>query len=271
MKYIKWLAGIIDSEGSFSMSINNVKRNKYNTIVRSHRLRISTTDDKIIPKAAKILGTNFSDNGYRKTITLTAGPCRKLLPYLIPLLHTKRKAAEIFYEAIKIKNGQNASYSKEESENWLILCSKLSELNKRGKGAWTGNFVDHEFSWEWFAGIIDGDGSITTSKFNNNNLKPYIKIAMTNHHTINHIANNLRKKLPKEDKVNGDRRTTKTIRLMSNDIIEFVPKFIDHLILKKRQAELAYEISILRKDQKTNKMNPKIIIMLEELQKLNNS
>lgn len=267
---IKWAAGIIDAEGSFSISTKFITRKKHKILIRDHRLRIDTTDDKIIPKVSKILGTNFSDNGYRKSITIRPKLARKILPNLIPLLHTKNKQAQIFYDAISIKNGKNTPYTKQESLKWDGLCQKLSQFNKRGKGAWIGEPIpNHEFNWDWFAGIVDGDGSITTAKFNNNHPKPFIKITMTNHHTIDHIASSLGK-FSKLDKVKGNRRTTKTIRLMSNDIIEFVPKFVDCLVLKRKQAELAYQIAILRQKRKINKPDQQIISMLKELRALNN-
>lgn len=265
-----WLAGVVDAEGSFSMSYQTVRRHRYVTTVRKIRARIKTTDPVLIPYIASLLDHSYSKLNNVYEITFYGRDLVQLIINILPFLYVKRRHAEICLAAMKIKNGQNSPYTKQESEAWNNCMTELSKLNERGRSASTGyEVIDHHFHYAWLAGLIDGDGSISTARFNSNNKKPFIKISLTNHNCIEYIANKLYLSVG-GCSGKGDRRPTRQVRLMSTAITEFAPKILPYLILKHAQTQLALKLVLLRKDNVGNKIDPRVPELLDSISFLNN-
>lgn len=261
---LQWIAGIIDAEGSIGLYYKKKKVNGYIIKSRKAILRISTCDHIIIPEISRILNKKYiqkriNKNRIKYIITLTGNKLKYLLSNLVKFLYTKQPHALFCLKAIYIKNGKNEFYSENESNAWENYRKELKELNERGRNATVDNKDrSHIFTWPWLAGLIDGDGSITLSEFgprHKPSIKPIIKISLAHLKTIIYLCEKFNRTELKGGKIRGNRRLLKTIRFMSTDIYNLSPKIIPHLRLKKKLAELAYQIVSLRKEV-TNKANP---------------
>ena len=272
---LQWLAGVIDAEGSIEVCISFGKRNGYKVLVRKHRMRISTTDNIIVPYIAKILNRHFKGAKlYRKSITMSSNECRELLLKLIPFLYLKQPQARILVQAMSIKSSKNTPYTKKESDKWNELYQKIRLLNLRGKDAPVDNNErQHKFSWPWLAGLIDGDGTITNAEFGPRNrpiLKPVVKISLTNLKAIEYIGDKLGIKSLCSGGGKGNKRKTRVIRFMSNNIYNIMPKIIPYLTLKKERAELALKVVKLRREIPNGQYNhPNVKKAKEFIQQIN--
>lgn len=245
---IRWIAGIIDSEGSISMSINKVKRKNSIILIRNNRLRIKTCDDIIVPYVSFLLRSKYNKlkNGAHE-IQLTGKRLKEILQLTIPYLCTKKEHAKTCLESMLIKDGVNSLYSKDEETKWMMLYHKLKILNQRGIERYNDESElddSYLFTYEWLAGLIDGDGSITSQKYGSGR-KSFLKISMTSLKTIKLISKNLDTKYSIQN-TQKNKATIGTIKLMSNKMIEIVPKIIKHLKLKNDVLKLAHESILLR-------------------------
>jgi hypothetical protein len=253
---IKWLCGVIDTEGSFSMSYKRAKRGRRTYRIRTCRLRISTTDDIIIPAASKLLGHSQQRShprnkrhSPRRTITIIGGQLRRLLPKLIPHLYTKQPQAKLLLAALNVKNGQNSFYALEESQLWDSIYRRVRELNQVGKRAIEDQEPrEHEFSWPWLAGMTDGDGAIINAKFGKGGctIKPVHKIALAHQQTIRYLESQLGVNSLRAGGGKDNKRPVRSIRLMAEKQREILPKIIPYLQLKRKHAEIALEIANIR-------------------------
>lgn len=250
---LQWLAGIVDSEGSIDLRYANAKRDGYQVQTRVARMRIKTCDLVIVPRVANWVGTNTSTKPQKNTnhtsyttTTICGGRLRALLPMLIPHLYTKQPQASLVLEALNIKAGQATIYSASEAERWDNLYHQVATFNKDGVFAEPDTCArSHRFSWPWLAGFVDGDGTITASKFTRN-YKPVLKISLAHLPTITYLAKQLGRGELSSGGGKGNKRPTRAIRLMSNDLLRVLPEIIPYLAIKKKQAELALEIVELR-------------------------
>ena len=214
-------------------------------------MRIKTLDKLIVPKIRVLLGKPVSTEQHLLDIKIASGELRALLPLLIPHLYTKQPQARYVLEALNIKSGQNTVYTEEESRHWHVCFEKVSALNRRGKRAIIDlEPRDHNFSWPWFAGMIDGDGSILNAYFGQRKcrtLKPILKVSLTHILTIDYLRTQLGVGSLCGGGGKGNKRPVKTIRLMAEKQHEILPQIIPHLVLKREQAELALQIVQLRR------------------------
>jgi hypothetical protein len=97
---LQWIAGIIDAEGSIEISLIETKRKYCSIMIRRHRIRVSTTDNIIIPRIAKLLKRRYNDSPYRKSITISSNECKELLIKLIPFLYLKQPQAKFLIQAM---------------------------------------------------------------------------------------------------------------------------------------------------------------------------
>lgn len=271
---IRWMAGIVDAEGSISMSKVRVRRRKHWTgCVRRHRMRIKTTDSVIVPYICHITGSKLVpvQGGYANTVTFCGSALRDLLPRLIPHLYVKRKQAEMCRQAISIKEGASTVYSNAETLAWDMLAAQVCDMNKRGYGTSQGVATDHYFSWEWMAGIVDGDGSICCARWGRT-LKPFMKISLTHTACIDYLCDQLSVSRPNQavDR-RGNRRSSKTLRLMSRQLLTVLPHLIPHLKLKQEQAQLALGVVQRRLsfDSGANVADPWVIDAMAKISELN--
>jgi hypothetical protein len=270
---LQWLAGVIDAEGSISIYKQPQKRGKYTIITRKYKMRILTTDDIIIPQVAQLLNKQYHKEPHRNHITVYSCECKELLTQLLPFLYIKQPQAKCLLQIAAIKNGKNEFYTTEEETLWDNICQTNSLLNLRGKDAPEDTEErQHEFSWPWFAGLIDGDGTIITSKFGRGShliIKPVIKISLANLKTIEYLSEKLGINSLSSGGGKGNKRKTRAIRLMSNSIFSIAPKIIPYLTLKKERAEIAYEIVCLRREIQNGQYNhPNVQKVKELIQKL---
>jgi hypothetical protein len=170
------------------------------------------------------------------------------------------------FRAINIKT-VNEQYSYEEDQLWDSLFDEVRHLNKVGTGGGNGVFVNsHVFHWAWLAGLIDGDGSIFAARFGRCQ-KIVCKLSLTNHYVIDYIGDKVGRQT-RCDKVRGNRRVTKSIRFLSNDLINLLPKVIPFLVLKRSLAQLAYRIISLRMVA-SNRVNPEVVRLISRMCFLN--
>jgi hypothetical protein len=261
----RWIAGIIDSEGSFNMTKNRSSR--------VCRCRICTTDDVIVPHICDLVGKRSrcrGASGMAKSngleIRFVGTECRQLLDAVFAHLYLKRPHAECVRTALNIKSGKSSPYTETENKLWTSCKSELNKLNAKGpqRLQYIGP-TDHEFGWQWLAGLIDGDGSIHPAKFRRGKsiaVKPCLSITLSNHSTIDYIAGNIG--LPAyENKSRGNRSDCKKLRILTTALMRILPKLIPHLRLKRDLAVAALHISELKSRTRGENSGP----LIEEIQK----
>jgi len=265
-----YIAGVVDAEGSFQMNYQKAKRGKYDVTIRRVRARIKTTDKIIVPYIASLLDAKYSGKSYYE-ITFYGNKLRFLIQGILPYLYVKRRQAKICLQAINIKDSDDFTpYTEDQKKEWDDLLLKLSDINKRGKEADIGERVsDHVFSLSWLAGLIDGDGTVTTGRFNSKNKKPYIKISLTDHFCVEYLAKILSLKVGSCRGV-GNRRDTKQIRMMSRAILRWVPKLLPYIKFKHDRVSLALEIATIRSSDYGNQIDSRIPELLGWITRLNN-
>lgn len=256
------------------MSYKYVKRGIYRVRVRWVCLNIKTTDNVIVPTICKLFRKSVRTSlhkkfGPRHLVNFTPGQLRLILPKIIPYLYIKQPHAQLCQQALNIKAGNNTPYSQCESKQWDEIFHKIKLLNIRGHNAHVDNYQrNHKFTWAWLAGLIDGDGSITITAWRLKDhiiQKPTIKISLTHLGAIEYLSGILGIRSIKSGKMSGNRRPCRAVRLMSGKIIDIAPKIIPHLKLKKKSAELAYEIALLRRNIPNGQYNHPNVARCKEL------
>lgn len=257
---LKWLAGIIDSEGSFSISLRVSER--YKMGAKCHILKIITTDSVIVPKICAMFNSPMflkQPSGEAKSVAngvaFTGFKLRSLLPLIIPYLYIKQPQSKIMLKAINIKNGESSPYTMEENRLWDSLKNAMTELNLRGKDAPLDIIErDHQFTWPWVAGLVDGDGSIYVDKclrrykgkISGETNRPTLKITLAHPKTIEYLCDKFNINSLKAGKVRGNRRLTTSMRLLFKNLSRILPKIEPYLVLKREKAKLAMRICGLR-------------------------
>lgn len=243
---LAYVAGIIDSEGSFSLVKGYGKRDNHKVMVRQYVLSVRTTDKMIIPYLVKLLGKSSTGDNYQNTIKINSKRyLQYLIPQILPYLQTKYEQAINVLTAMNIKGSSTLIYTQDEIELWERFYQRNKAINARGQAKieYGGN-PNHKYHHAWFAGLLDGDGSFNSSVFTqskkNRSAKTYkmcLNIGLTHKYTIDYIG----KIHNKETKNVNDKRPTRSksyrIRFLSNDIIKILPDILPHLVLKKEIAE----------------------------------
>lgn len=239
-----YLAGIIDSDGSIMMSYENHGKTKINL------LALETKDRIIVPYISNLLNMKYmvvyrNNNPEYKSFKLRIRDKTKIksvLESIYQYLYTKQPKAKITIDSIKIKKNLHSQYTTKENKLWCELYNQLKLLNQKQINHKFDNYErDHKFHWAWLAGIIDGDGCISVSKFTTSN-KAIVTIGMTHEKTIKYIASIL--KVGYKTKKTG----MYVIRLLTKDVLRVIPNVIPYLTFKKELAILAVEISQLRSE-----------------------
>ncbi|MCK5605455.1 hypothetical protein KAR91_26420 [Candidatus Pacearchaeota archaeon] len=260
-----WLAGIIDAEGSIRVArgkcVDNRKKgrykNKYERIIR-----IASCDNTIIPEVSNLLSLKYTTlnrvtaagNKIYHILLSDTKLIETILSKIIPYIYIKQPHAKLLLKSLKIKKG--TYYTDKEIEEYDNIIRQVAQLNERGVGAYIDDQPrKHVFSYAWLAGLIDGDGCISIGKWKFKNKdggsryvdKPYMKISLSHQNTIRYLSDKLHTGILKSGKQGQYRRSTRAVRLLSEKLYFILPKLIPHLRLKKRNAELAFEIIKIRK------------------------
>jgi hypothetical protein len=179
-KELKWLGGLIDSDGCVSISSSLRKNNK---VVYTPNITVTNNNLNIVDKCIDVLSNHninhhVKPNGLCKNITISrptiiSNFCRLMEDYIL----TKRQEFKLIshYCKCRIKNVEThgcnwkARYTEEE----IKLVEELKYLNinhykeclEYGISETIPNLKVLElFSLEWLAGFIDGDGCVTINK-----------------------------------------------------------------------------------------------------------
>lgn len=252
-----WLAGVIDSEGSFGL-----RRGKTNYV---GCLRVATTDSYIIPRICEITNktsTIKQPSGQAKTpahtIKWVGGQCKLIIESVIDHLYTKRKQAEYVLEALNIKAGMSSPYSDVERTKWYSLKKELEHFNQVGlnKVPYPGPST-HQFSWPWLAGFIDGDGSVYLLRNKVKGrlvVKPVLTISSSHLATMEYIASKLNVNHSSSG-MRGNRSPHRKLRLTSSAIMRVGHSLLPHLVLKQNRLQTALEIIENRQNRRFSEAN----------------
>ena len=238
-------------------------------------------DDVVIPTISEWIGKKFNNPNQRGlTLELAKNDSIRILTQCFNYLYLKQPRAKLFLNAAKMRNNCTDLYTEKERHEWHGYCEELKKYNERG----TTKFIDnsprkHKFHWAWVVGLIDGDGSIIISKWTRKDKttieKPTMQLSLTNHKTIEYLAEIL-----EIDSRNGkdkrpNRKQPKRIRLMSNNIIRILPHIIPYLTMKKELAILALDICTLRREIPNGQYNHENVTIvkekIEEMKRLNHN
>lgn len=248
-EFYQWMAGIVDSEGSFNLKYLKQKRNSKTIYSRQASLCIKTCDDHIVPTISKWTNKQFSDNDYSKCIRFVGGDLKKLIPKITKYLFTKQPHADLCFKSLLIKNGECTAYTNEQKNEWNNLYNKMKKINQRGIKADEDNLPrSSKFTWPWLAGFIDGDGTIVLSKHGSS--KIIVKISLAHPKTINYIGEVLDINPIVSSKQKGNKRKCTCIRMMPSNVLKYGNFILPYLVLKQHKMKLAIELSEIRNSMK---------------------
>ena len=254
---ISWLAGLLDAEGCFGVY-------QYSNGTRCLRIAIGMTHLKTMQKVSKILNTKIelrkpSGRAKSQSYNCRIQGARKVSRWsniLAPLLFTKQEQCILLGEmaSIIMKHVTNPGYFYT-PEDRIILDSNKARvvvLNAKGIEKSSRQLIPHNFSLEWLAGVLDGDGSIFTSKCkrahtNKFYYRPVVKIGMNDKSTINYLSNWFGVDTKVNNKKTKKKATNYSLRLLSTKILDFMPEISKHLITKQEQGKLIVEYANLKR------------------------
>lgn len=205
-KSLEWLAGVFDSEGFCSVSLNGKNKSKLFC-----RIGISNTDKKILYRTKAIVSNlgvaikKYKSGGtklkWKQSYDLSVSGytnCKLFLESILPFLVGKKEICNL---GLKIMNSRIKNYYKKTTNAEFEMVDRLSRMNKRGKSisqrlrAEQSNSLlkiksdlDRDIksiaemsipSPYWIGGLIDGDGCITVVR-QKNGRKPVLSVTNTN-------------------------------------------------------------------------------------------
>ena len=236
----KWLAGLIDAEGSFMV--------KHRRSARLVQFSITMTDLKTMELVGRLLSRPLEirkPTGAARSIAYScsimgASNIISFIDYVGDWLYAKYWHAKTIYNiaSIILKHVKDPSYKYKKHDHIELskLEKKLKKLNKKVIIKNT-KLVNYKFSWEWLAGLIDGDGSICFGKWTTC-YKPMIKISNNDIGLLRYISKYLNINVYSGGKIRGNRSKTYTIRFLQNRIIDIAPNILPYLITKHSQCQL---------------------------------
>ena len=142
-----YIAGIIDGEGTLSMSYYKGAVDSYGKKYRSFSMtcRVTNTNKEVVEWLVKttgygkikLLNVPPSRTGLKLkrqwSWLLPANGCREILPQLYPYLIIKKRQAEIFLDWFRDVSGRRGkNMTKELFQHKLEVLAELHTLNKRG-------------------------------------------------------------------------------------------------------------------------------------------
>ena len=136
-----YIAGIIDGEGTLSMSYYKGAVDSYGKKYRSFSMtcRVTNTNKEVVDVfiMIKLLNVPPSRTGFKLkrqwSWLLPANGCREILPQLYPYLIIKKRQAEIFLDWFRDVSGRRGkNMTKELFQHKLEVLAELHTLNKRG-------------------------------------------------------------------------------------------------------------------------------------------
>jgi len=254
-----YVAGIIDSEGSIELLFKKC---------RKYRCRIKMCDDIVIPTISKWIGKDFNNPESKGLIIeISKNDSVRILTECYDYLYLKQPRAKLFLTAANIRRECTNLYTEEETELWNNCFEKLKIFNKRGKTDFVDNEPrEHKFHWAWLAGLIDGDGSIIINRWKIGKRiieKPTIQLSLTNHKTVDYVANILELNSKNHSDKREYRKQPKRIRIMPTNLIHIVPKILPYLTFKKELAQLALDICLLRQEMPNGQYNHKNVAVVK--------
>ena len=275
MKSIEWLAGLVDAEGSFYLTYTS----KGTRVVN---FSISMTDLLPIKHASELLQLQIeiqkpTGNAKQCSYRIRARCTKIVVPIiemLLPYLVTKKNAADILLQISNIVqkhiNDPSYKYSIDDKLELIDLEEKLIKCNV-GCPEYCGNPI---FSFDWLAGMTDGDGSVYFSKCKIQKREFHrlvYKISLKDQYTINYINNSFNRKNsnnPFQDK-RPNRNKNYTFRLISSQASTILMKLDGKTITKERQIELGLELNSIRSSRTVESNQKRINEMILEMKSLN--
>lgn len=269
-----YIAGLMDGDGSFSLTKANVKNNiQYRPLIQLGSKYKSTIDVLM-----KIVGGNFtftdehinkhgkSKKAFYNWRLSGAERCMAFLNKTIPYLTNKKDRAELllkyFLKNIYVPGKRLSAEVKAQREQ---TYSKMYELNRfnpllmsRTKKPTIENNSDT--FWSYLAGLFDTDGHFSITNRSNRYFRAEIQLHITDLRCINFIQENciygsLNVKKDKHCKHGMIYRYE--IKKIS-DVLGFVEKILPFLKIKSKQAELLKYYITNKKDFMKRFNNEKI-------------
>lgn len=179
-KKLRWLSGLIDSDGCFSLT-KSVRKN--NSIVYNPAVYITTKYEVLVDYLYKFfsdIGINHYIKGNNGCYNITIGRlsiinrfCDIMYPYII-VKEGELILLKSFCDSRLSHSNKRALYTNDENNIYISLkdlnFSHYGECSEYGilYEAVDKHFVE-KMSLEWLSGYIDGDGEINIHKINRPN------------------------------------------------------------------------------------------------------
>jgi hypothetical protein len=177
---LRWLGGIIDSDGSIGISKNIRKNNKF---VYAPNIVVTNSNAIIIEQCHSVLLDNDINHHIKKNGTCSnivigrPGIIIKFYNLMKGFILTKHNELNLIYDfcnsRVKSVNNCGCNWKANYSDYEHAIYEKLKLLNKNHYGECleygiTESFIDEyvltKYTNSWLSGFIDGDGCITINK-----------------------------------------------------------------------------------------------------------
>lgn len=189
-----WVSGIIDSEGNFSILVQNTNNGPKITLAfkvtqKEHSLGILLDLQKYFD-CGNIYIDNRKENAYKFSVNRIGDIVNKVIPHLDKYpLFTSKNLDYLDFKKVALLMKDKLHLNKEVMYGILLLKSKMNSLRSfEERWNYLKNFEDIKLNNEWVQAFVDGEGSFQFGIANAMSRgKPYIaltptlEIAQSNH------------------------------------------------------------------------------------------
>jgi hypothetical protein len=162
--FLEWLAGFVDGEGNFNISLRNFKDNKYNSLILTFQIGLHIDDLPLlhfIKNKLQCGHISISGNRCNYFVNDRIG----LIHVILPIFNYVKLNSSKYFHYLIFKKAVNLIINKKHlsSEGKLEIIKYNYEIKNPTKSGPLYNRNDISISDNWLAGFVDGEGCFSAS------------------------------------------------------------------------------------------------------------